>query len=229
MEIYTTLKETWFSRKAPPQAKLQTLLLITILFVGAMFYIGNYVNSQEWMAASYESVFVGGDYWRLWTTLIAHGDFGHILGNLFMFTPFCYFLVAHFSFWVFPLVAFVLGGVINAIVLHTMPEHVDLVGVSGVVYWMGAFWVTLSFFIERKDSAKRRFIKVVGVSLILFFPVSLRENVSYLSHFVGFVLGIVSGFIVYFINRRKYRAAERWESHVEWDEEPPSGWNFEES
>ncbi len=229
MEIYTTLKETWFTRKAPARAKLETLTLITILFVGAMLYIGGYADSQAWMSASFESVFKEGEFYRLWSTLIAHGDFAHILGNLFMFTPFCYFLVAHFSFWVFPMLAFAMGGVINAIVLQTMPEHIELIGASGVVYWMGAFWITLSFFIERGDSIRRRIIKVVGVAIVLFFPESFRENVSYLSHFVGFVLGALSGIGVYLINRRKYRAAEKWESHIEYDDEPPSDWNFNET
>jgi len=233
MEAITELKENWITRKTAPGTYPKTVLMITILVLGALTYIGNYFNADAWMSASGESVFQNHEYWRLWSTLFAHGDLGHIMGNLFLFAPFAFFLIGHFSAWYFPLLGFLMGGIVNYFVLMTMPAHIELIGASGVVYWMGASWMTLSFLIDRRESMKKRIVKVIGVSMILFLPDSLRPNVSYLSHFLGYVLGAISGAIVYLIKHRAFQAAEVWETHFEDDSEPeeddPSDWNHTEA
>lgn len=178
------------------------------MLVGALIYFGDYFNSLEWMSASGKQVFKEREYWRLWTTLFAHGDLAHLLGNLFLFAPFAYFLSGYFGIFFFPFVGFLIGGLTNVFVLSTMPSHVSLIGVSGVVYWMGAAWMTLAYLIDRREGHAKRLVRVLGVSMILFLPDTLREEVSYLSHFVGYILGGFSGVIFFLIYRKRLRAAE---------------------
>ncbi len=161
------------------------------------------------MPASALTVLKHHEYWRLWTALFAHGDLAHILGNLFLFVPFAYFLSRYFSLWLFPAIGFLLGGLINYIVIYNLPyPETTIIGVSGVVYWMGAVWMTLSFFIDRRETLIQRWLRVTGVSIVLFFPTTFLPEVSYLSHFLGYVFGVITGILVYFVYRKRFISAE---------------------
>lgn len=208
MQTHIVVKENWLTRKVPARILPLTLLMVIIMIVSAFIYLGNYFNSDSWMAASGAQVFKQGEYWRLWTTLFAHGDFSHIMSNMLLFIPFAYFLAGHFGTIFFPLIGFAVGGLTNLIVLWTMPENVSLIGVSGVVYWMGAAWMTLAFFIDRRESTGRRLIRILGVSMILFLPQTFSPEVSYLSHLVGYILGVLSGLILFLCFHRRFHSAE---------------------
>lgn len=160
------------------------------------------------MPASYETVVLTHQYYRLWSALFAHADLEHILSNLFLFVPFAYLLANYFSLWLFPLIGFGLGGLINLLVVFSLGGKLSIIGVSGVVYWMGATWMALSFFIDRRETLLARFIKLSGVSLILFFPTTFLPEVSYLSHFLGYLFGLLTGTLVFFFFRKRFLAAE---------------------
>lgn len=185
-----------------------TLCMVFLLALGTFLYLNDLFKAEAWMPASAVMVFKHHEYWRLWTALFAHADLAHILGNLFLFVPFAYFLSHYFSLWLFPLIGFLLGGLINFIVIKSMPESATIIGVSGVVYWMGATWMTLAFFIDRRETLTERFLKVTGVSIVLFFPTTFLPEVSYLSHFLGYIFGIFTGALVYFLFRKRFQQAE---------------------
>lgn len=178
------------------------------MFAGTYISVHGLMGAPNWMPASGLSVFTHKEFWRLWTSLFAHGDVGHLLSNALVFFPFAYFLSAYFSLWFFPIAAVLLGGFINAIVLWTMPPEISLIGFSGVVHWMGAAYLTLYLLIERGEDLRRRIAKVVMISVVLFVPEIYRPEVSYLSHFVGYLAGIGSALIYFRWNKERFRAAE---------------------
>lgn len=94
------------------------------------------------------------------------------------------------------------------IVLQTMPASVGLIGVSGVVNWMGGAWLALSWLIDRRESTGRRILKVVAVTIVLFVPDSFKPEVSYLSHFLGYFAGMFSGIFLYYLFKRKFDSEE---------------------
>lgn len=195
----------WYTRKVQPFGFLVTGLLI-ILVLG--FCLLDWSSSQLNLAASRELVFSQKQYWRLWTALFAHADIGHLFGNLFLFVPFAFLLTGYFSVALFPLLGFLLGGVINAITLTTMPFETQLLGISGLVNWMGAVWLTLFFLIDRRSNLRKRFAVLLLSSVVLFAPQEYKEGVSYLSHVIGYGLGITTGIIYYAIHRKSFLAAE---------------------
>lgn len=217
MIVRSILKENWLLKKIPEGTLYKTLVLIILLFLGSNLYLRDFFNAHAWMPASSDEVFQKKEYWRLWTTLFAHADATHLFSNMVLFFPFAYFLTGFFGSIFFPFIGFFVGGLTNLIVLSTMPEHTHLIGVSGVVYWMGAAWITLAYFIDRREKKSRRFLKALGVSLILFIPESYLPEVSYFTHFVGFVMGIFSGLVLYAIKRKEFHAAEKIEWIVEED------------
>ena len=108
----------------------------------------------------------------------------------------------------FPFFGLLIGGLVNLAVLHTMQPQVGLIGVSGVVNWMGGAWLALAWLIDRRESKGRRILKVVAVTIILFIPDSFKPEVSYLSHFLGYFSGILSGIFYYIIFKKKIKLEE---------------------
>ncbi len=157
------------------------------------------------MAASYNSVFVQGQYWRLWTTLFAHADVGHLLSNslLFSFSDIFFQVISECGF--FPIAALFMGGITNALVLPTYDPVVNLIGVSGVVYWMGGAWLTLYLLLDQQRSYLQRSLRSIGVALAVFMPsAAFDPQVSYRTHLVGFFIGVVFGAIYYFFRRSTF-------------------------
>jgi len=160
------------------------------------------------MTAIPKNVFEQGEYWRLWTALFSHADISHLLSNSLLFSVFAFFLYGYFGSLVFPFAAFFIGGIINVIVLKTMPWQAELLGVSGVVYWMGAVWLTLYFLLETRERLSKRLLKIIGIALVLFIPETYHRDTSYLSHFLGFVFGIAFAVLYYCKKRKVFEKAE---------------------
>ncbi len=211
MEVKVVTQETWLTRPARRHALDLSLALLGLLFLGSYLYLSGLARANEWMPASREAVFGSGQYWRLWTTLFAHADLGHILGNAFLFLPFSFFLTGYFHRWFFPFAAILIGGLIIAIVLGTMPPAAQLIGFSGVVYWMGAAWLTLYLKIERREKWSRRYGKAILIVAAIFIPETFKPEVSHLSHLLGFLFGWMSALAYYHWLRADILSAEKKE------------------
>jgi rhomboid protease GluP len=201
--------ENWLTRKPDPAAPLLTILSLAIVVLVSIFYWTDLFGLAGYLEASPEKVFKDHQYWRLWSTFLIHADQRHLFGNLFLFAIFGFFLSGYFSLWVFPVMAFLMGGLTNFIVLSKMGTNSTLLGLSGVVFWMGAAWLTLYFLIEHRKKIFQRIIRTLGVSLVLFMPSeALDPHVSYLSHGWGFLLGIIFATLFYIYNRQVFKGAE---------------------
>lgn len=227
---YTVIKETWFSRK-PSQISLIVALFWTLLLaLGAITFWNDFFQLKTLMSASFNSVFTEGQYWRLWTTLFVHADEKHLLSNSFLFFILGLFTHTYFGFFSFPLWAILFGGITNSLVILSMKRGGELIGMSGVVFWLGGFWLVLYFLIDRRRTLAQRALRSLGVGLLLFMPSEAFDpSISYKAHFWGFFLGILCGTILFFIRRKKFRAAEVTETIIEdFNEVPvqsPSSWS----
>jgi rhomboid protease GluP len=219
VQVFTVIKENWLTRK-PHEYLLNPTIGMAILLLSLCFsFLTDTFDAQSWMAATPHQVFTDHQYWRAWTTLFAHADLGHLLSNTLLFIPLTYLLTAYFGLWFFPLFGFFLGGIMNLIVLKTLPNEATLLGVSGVVYWMGAAWFTLFILIDKRKHLKARFANVLFLTLMLFVPETYSPQISYLSHFIGFILGILSALVFYYLKKDEFARAEVREIVIE-DDEP---------
>lgn len=230
METKTVITENWFSRLPNQRALTGTLLLMIFLYGGCYIYFHDIGGALHWMPASGELVFGKHQYWRAWTTLIAHGNLAHLLANSFLFILFSYTLMSYFSWWFFPVAGFFSGGIVNLLVLLTMDPQVQLVGASGVVHWMGAAWTTMFLLLENRQSFRTRFGAGLFLMLVLFTPDSYRPEVSYGAHFMGFVLGVVVSWLYYQFQRARFAAAVKTTEVIlpEWEFGPWDGSESEE-
>ncbi len=204
MEVEKHIVANHLTKKISSESYLWTLALIAFVQIISMLYWIDALGAKEFLSASGEWVFTKHEYWRVFSALFVHVDLGHYLSNLFLLVPFSLFLMGHFSRWFFPVAGIVSGAIVNLIVLHALAPDTQLLGFSGVVYWMGGAYLTLALFIENRDSFHKRLIRVIGISLILFFPMTLQKEVSYLSHFLGFVFGVISATVYYLLNKKKF-------------------------
>lgn len=218
------IKETWLSRPPRKGAWGTSLLFLAVIILASTLYLCELFGAERWMPASGEAVFQRHEWWRLWSTLFAHGDLEHLASNALLFLPFSYFLSGYFGALFFPLTGILLLGLANAFVLTTLPPESTLIGISGLVYWMGAVWLTLYLLVERHDRPKRRWGNFIFLGMMLFIPETLRPEISYLSHFLGFILGAASGLAYYFWNREAIHAAEKTEIILELESIPEEEW-----
>jgi len=212
--ITTRIKKTFLSEK-PRELSILIAILSTLilLFFSALCWKDQ--SLYLWSAAIPENVLEGGEYWRLWTAIFVHADMRHFLSNAILFGFFSYLLYGYFGFGVFPLLAFLFGGVTNLVSILTYPDHIRLVGASGLVYLMAGFWLTSYLLIERRLGLKRRLLHALGVGLIVLMPTSLQSNVSYRTHAIGLVFGILLALIVFIRMKDSIRSAEVLEYELE--------------
>lgn len=219
MTSYTVMKGNWLTQKARYQGWVGSLFLTGLVIILTLLDWSNVEMFGPMFRATWNNVFESHQYYRLWTSLFVHADSSHVLSNTILFVPLLYLLSSYFGSWLWPLAAIFIGGIINAIVLQTLPHEVALIGISGVDNWLGAVWLTLFFLVDRRQNKRRRFAIVLFVTFVLFVPDTYKPGVSYLSHFVGYILGVLSGFIFYHLYRPQFNAAEVFESFTEID--PP--------
>jgi rhomboid protease GluP len=229
--VYEVVRETWLTQKPKPASALVAAASTIILALGALIYLQDIGGAAKWMAASYESVYIKGEWWRLWTTLFAHGDAGHLAANTFLFFILGFFLYGYFGARLFPWAALFWGGLINLAVLPTYPQQTNLIGMSGVVYWLGGAWLVLYFGLSRQKNLTQRWLRTLGVAILIFMPAETFEvTTSYRTHFVGFALGLVAGGWHFFAHRKLFRTKEVRETIVEEvdpadDLPPPEGFH----
>lgn len=195
----------------------QNSFLVGIIALGslAMFFGAN----QESFSANGFLVYEKKEYWRAFTTTLLHADLNHLAANAFFFSGLSTLLHHYFGIWVFPVLSFLVGGLINLIALKIYPPAVHLVGVSGVVYFMASFWLTLYVLIEKRQKLMVRFMHACAVSLIFLFPQVFEAKVSYLAHGLGFIFGVPLAITYYLLFKIKIHSKDQWEEIIHYNDE----------
>ncbi|MBF0315424.1 MAG: rhomboid family intramembrane serine protease [Oligoflexia bacterium] len=184
-------------------------VVICLLMSGHFWASYGNIGTEDFLLASPYKVFVQKKWWCLLTTALIHADLGHLLSNAFMLVIMGRFVSSYYGFWVHPVLSLLLGGgVCNLLVLGTLEEKVALLGASGVVYYLWGIWQVLYLLIQRHISLNRRFMKITAVNLFLLLPSYFDPRVSYLAHLLGFLLGVLSGAVLFLFKKRFYFSYE---------------------
>lgn len=219
--VITRMRANWLSKQIHPSAAIVAAIAsLFIAFITILEWNNNF-GLSGYMETSRQLVYGKGEIWRLWTAAVIHSDLRHLLSNLFMFFILGWFLFGYFGALIFPLSAFVAGGVLNALILLTYDPYVTLIGASGIVFYLGGVWLVLYFFIQRQKTLFQRILRSGGVGLALFMPSEAFDpSISYRTHFLGLFVGALVGTLYFAINKNKFRAAEVREYIVEAAEVP---------
>ena len=142
-----------------------------------------------------------------------------------MLSIFVFFTYGYFGVWVFPVLSIFGGSVVNLISIATYGDEIRLLGASGLVYFLGAWWLTMYFFIQRQYSLPNRILRLIGIALMVFFPTSFVPTTSYRTHAIGFLCGAVFALIYFYIYKQSIRSYEKYkviEVEAEHETESPA-------
>ena len=203
------IEKTYLSRKPRISSLWPAAWAIAAMMVLQIVFDQNWGGLAHWLTATPAQVFGQGQVWRLFTTLGVHADLGHFLANAGYFVGLAFLLNAYFGAWAFPVLAFVGGAAANVGALWGYDSQIELVGASGVVYFMAAFWLAQYVAIETRLTLARRLINAMAFTLVLLMPERFEPHVSYSAHAWGYALGAILGGMHALVRRGEYRAAER--------------------
>lgn len=144
----------------------------------------------EWGGGERESIYVDGEWWRLFTNIFAHAGIEHIMGNLAAYAFGAVFLKEILSPWKVVAV-FLACGLAGALVCSVTTDYVFLGASGGVLGLFGAFigytLLEASLFTRYKNTLNVSLV-VIGISILGSF----QAGVSLTAHLVG----ILSGFLI---------------------------------
>jgi rhomboid protease GluP len=209
------ITETHLSRKPASGSVWVALASVALLCIVSAIYWTDAFGLASELAATPETVFELGQYWRLFTAIGAHADSRHLMSNALVFAVLSYVLYGYFGAVVHPVLTVGGGGLVMALSLATYPPLTILVGASGVTYLMAGFWLTLYLFVERRFTPAKRLLRAAGFGVIVLMPAVVEPAVSYRTHALGLGVGVALGVAYFYFNKGRLRAAERLEN--EWD------------
>jgi membrane associated rhomboid family serine protease len=160
---------------------------INLSLPGGTFLLENMVG--------YNMYIEQGEWWRLFTPILLHASFGHVLFNSFslvLFGPALERLLGKVKF----ILTYVGAGLIaNIATFYLEPDHFAHVGASGAIY--GLFGIYLYMVLLRKeliDAANAQIIvTILIVGIIMTF---LGGNINIIGHIFGFIGGAILAPIV---------------------------------
>ena len=203
-----SIVETYLSRAPQKNSAGISLLMIAVIFLWSMVYWGNSFGLSDALIIDRDSVFHSHQYWRLFTGMLIHADVNHFFSNALGLFLFGYLLYGYFGPTIYPFGVSVLGAIVNLISIASYPPGSRLLGASGLVYLMAGFWLTLFVTAERRFSIFQRLLRSAGFGLVMLVSSSFDPSISYRTHYIGFVAGVVFGTIYFLIARDRIRAAE---------------------
>jgi membrane associated rhomboid family serine protease len=176
----------------PGSAWVANILMIAITVASLLHWLTPRPVVSRFVA-SRALVFGDQQVWRLLTALGGHGDLMHLLHNAPIFWFFAWILNGYFGWVVAGVASISIGILSNALTIWFYPDHVQLLGASGMVYGMVGMWLTLYVRFDRNGWWVKRVMRSLGFSLLVFFPQTYEAQVSYSAHGFGFLVGIIMG------------------------------------
>ena len=190
-------------------AAVAVLVTMVLTFISVLCWQNPWLF--QLLSASRHQVFVGLEYWRLFTMMAVHADLSHLAVNAAYVVCFGYLLYGYFGFWIYPTAMVILASLTTLVSLLTYPRGVVLIGASGLVYLMMSFWLVMYSFLERTVPFKKRLLRVIGITLIVLVPSTIQPEVSYRTHAIGAALGIIAASALFRLRKDQFRSLERIE------------------
>ena len=190
---------------APQLSNLKIPLnLFLIMFIISLFRWENAIPFG--LEASFNSVFVEHEYYRLVSSLFIHADLAHLFGNGWMFLVFAFLLQNYYGKLIFPWICLLCGILTTAATVYYYPPNTRLLGASGMIYSMVAIWLVFFMKFDKRYSLPIRFVRAVAFILVILFPSEIKTQTSYSAHAFGFLIGASFAVILLpFVSRQVQR------------------------
>lgn len=139
--------------------------------------------------------FINGKFWTILTSLLVHGNFSHLIGNLIFLLIFGVSLEDEIGSKK-TLAIFFVGGIISSLVSGLVyPPQTYSIGASGAIFSLAAAVMLIKPF-----GGSGILVMPLGLVALIYFFYNLLEilygppsNIGYANHIVGFVVGALFG------------------------------------
>lgn len=210
---YEEKNRGWPPPLPPPRPMVEnTLSTLSVLLLLATFH--NVVRLDfilpggvrpDWLGAgsARAGLILGGDWWRIVTSLTLHSDVSHLLGNLSIGGVFVFLLCRELGSglaWSLILAAGGLGNLANALV---QPASHNSVGASTAVFGTVGILAATSAVRHRHYLQRRWGLPVAAAMSLLVVLGSEGKNTDLGAHFFGFVAGIPIGLLAELLIARR--------------------------
>lgn len=133
-----------------------------------------------------------GEYWRLVTPILMHGDLPHMLFNSFSLVLFGPALERMLGKGKFILVYFIAGVAANVATLVLEPLTYIHVGSSGAIFGLFGFYASVIMY--RKDlMSKANSQLILTITIIALIMTFLQPNINVTAHLFGLLAGFLLG------------------------------------
>lgn len=147
-------------------------------------------NSSDNLSFNSSTIF----HYTLLTALFVHANIVHLLGNIAFLYVFGSMLEDEIGAFRITILFFV-GGVLSFILSIPFYPDASMVGASAAIF---ALMATL--LLVRRPTVSIQFLSPIGPMVILFFIFNIlavhsseKTNIAYVSHVIGFVIGLCFG------------------------------------
>jgi rhomboid protease GluP len=214
MIIEKKFKENFLTSFRNKSGHWGAVIVVLLCYFLSWIYWSSNQKISTFLNANFKSVFIDGQYWRLITTSFIHADFEHLLANTAMLIVLSYLVTSYYGIIISVVLSFLMGVCINAITIMIYGGETNLLGASGIIYFLWGFSLILYLNISTQFHVVKRAIRVLGIFLILLVPTAYNPQTSYLAHYIGFTLGAISGIIYYFKNKLMIQSFDKWEYYI---------------
>lgn len=172
----------------------------TIIFIHFLLHIVSVLPllPNLWLYENFAGVnlyIADGEYWRLVTPILLHGDFPHMLFNSFSLVLFGPALERMLGKGKFIFVYFTAGIAANAATFALEPLTYIHVGSSGAIFGLFGFYAALILF--RKDLvSKANSQLILTITIIALIMTFLQTNINVTAHVFGLFAGFLLGFFL---------------------------------
>ena len=171
--------------------KLYTITNIIIAFTVFMYIIQISIPNGGLYLGLNIYFFTAGLYYQVITTMFSHGGLEHLAMNMIVLWQVGNLLEQSIGKIRFLLLYF-LGGILTSVgtlvYMYYFDDFANVVGASGAIS-------VLFGYIALKVKEQRMGM-VVYILLISFVPLLFGMNIAWYSHLIGFLLGILAGFVI---------------------------------
>ncbi len=174
--------------------KTNLLIIVCVLASLLYWFAGNPESTTEYWAFRGENL-LKGRVWTLFTALFLHADLAHLFGNMLFLFVFGNTLEKELGAQK-TLLAFFVGGIMSFLLgIFFYTPQTFLIGASAAIFTLAAVAMLVkplkfSFF----------FLMPVGLVAIIYFVYNIfavyfgaEGNIAYISHVIGFLIGVPFG------------------------------------
>ncbi len=191
--------------KAYPVVTTLLVLNIVIFIIGLIPSVGNIMLAY---GIGWNLALASGEWWRLMTPIFLHGDFAHLLMNmfsLFIFGPELERFAGKLNFFNIYFISGIIGNV--ATYVGGGLQYNFHLGASGAIFGIfGAFVALVYYTRDILPELKQVILPIVVLGVLMTF---IGQNINVYAHIGGLVTGFVFGLFYFNPKRLKRKTLRR--------------------